>query len=57
MGQGRQAKTLRRAELNRRLNHISHSRHPERDKVIVLLSFKAGLRAKEDRRPDVVNGH
>jgi integrase len=47
MGQGKQAKTLRRAELSRLLNHISHSRHPERNAVIVLLSFKAGLRAKE----------
>lgn len=34
-------------ELQRLLNHISHTRHPERDRVIVLLSFKAGLRAKE----------
>ena len=47
MGQGKQAKTLRRAELTRLLNHVSHSRHPERDRVMILLSFKAGLRAKE----------
>jgi integrase len=47
MGQGKQAKTLRRAELTRLLNHVSHSRHPERDQVTILLSFKAGLRAKE----------
>jgi integrase/recombinase XerC len=47
MGQDKQAKTLRRAELNRLLNQVSHSRHAERDRVIVLLSFKAGLRAKE----------
>jgi integrase/recombinase XerC len=38
---------LRRAELQRLLNYVSHSRHPERDRVMVLLSFKAGLRAKE----------
>jgi integrase/recombinase XerC len=47
MGQGKQAKTLRKAELSRLLNHVSHSRHPERDRVTILLSFKAGLRAKE----------
>jgi integrase/recombinase XerD len=47
IGQGKQAKTLRKAELQRFLNHVSHSRHPERDRVMVLLSFKAGLRAKE----------
>jgi integrase len=46
-GQGKQAKTLRKAELSRLLNHLSHTRHPERDRVTVLLSFKAGLRAKE----------
>src|SRR5947207_5316633 len=47
MGQGKQAKTLRKAELTRLLNHLSHTRHPARDRVMVLLSFKAGLRAKE----------
>ncbi len=46
-GQGKQAKTLRKVELSRLLNHVSHSRHPERDRVMALLSFKAGLRAKE----------
>jgi integrase/recombinase XerC len=38
---------LRKAELQRLLNYVSHSRHPERDRVMVLLSFRAGLRAKE----------
>lgn len=47
MGQGKQAKPLRINELQRLLNHVSHTRHPERDRVMVLLSFKAGLRAKE----------
>src|SRR6185369_4148661 len=47
MGQGKQAKVLRKTELQRLLNHVSHTRHPERDRVMVLLSFKAGLRAKE----------
>src|ERR1700726_621003 len=44
---GKQAKVLSRKELQRLLDHVSHSRHPERDKVIVLLSFRAGLRSKE----------
>jgi integrase len=47
LGQGKQAKVLRKAELQRLLNHVSHTRHPERDRVMVLLSFKAGLRAVE----------
>ena len=47
MGQGKQAKVLRARELQRLLDHVSHSRYPERDRVMVLLSFKAGLRAKE----------
>jgi integrase/recombinase XerC len=47
VGQGKQAKVLRPRELQRLLDHVSHSRHPERDRVIVLLSFKAGLRAME----------
>lgn len=46
-GQGKQAKTLRKVELNRLLDRVSQCRHPERDRVMVLLSFKAGLRAKE----------
>jgi integrase/recombinase XerC len=44
---GKQAKVLSKRELQRLLDHVSHSRHPERDRVIVLLSFKAGMRAKE----------
>jgi integrase/recombinase XerC len=47
IGQGKQAKVLRKPELQRLLNYVSHSRHPERDRVMVLLSFRAGLRAKE----------
>jgi integrase/recombinase XerD len=44
---GKQAKTLGPRELQRLIDEVSHSRHPERDRVTVLLSFKAGLRAKE----------
>jgi integrase len=43
----KQAKLVNKPQLTRLLNHVSHSRYPERDRVIVLLSFKAGLRAKE----------
>lgn len=44
---GKQAKVLSHRELQRLLDAVSHSRHPARDRVTVLLSFKAGLRAKE----------
>ena len=47
MALGKQAKVVKRNELTKLLDHVSRSRHPERDRVIVLLSFKAGLRAKE----------
>lgn len=47
MAQGKQAKTLNPAELQLLLDHVTHSRYPEREKVMVLLSFRAGLRAKE----------
>src|SRR4051794_27830673 len=43
----KQAKTVSPRELQRLLDHVSHGRHPERDRLMVLLSFKAGLRAKE----------
>src|ERR1700736_3133424 len=47
MALGKQAKVVKRSELTKLLDHVTHGRHPERDRVIVLLSFKAGLRAKE----------
>ena len=43
----KQAKVLSRKELQRLLDHVTHGRHPARDRVIVLSSFKGGLRAKE----------
>src|ERR1044071_7280120 len=43
----KQAKVVSPRELQRLLDGVSHGRHPERDRVMVLLSFKAGLRAKE----------
>ena len=44
---GKQAKILSDAQLNRVLREVEISRHPDRDRVMVLLSHKAGLRAKE----------
>src|SRR4051794_15316194 len=43
----KQAKVVKKTELGRLLHHVERGRHPERDRVMVLLSFKAGLRAKE----------
>jgi integrase/recombinase XerC len=43
----KQAKVVSPKELQRLMDHIGHSRHPARDRAIILLSFKAGLRAKE----------
>ena len=44
---GRQAKLIMPALLRRMLGHVRHSRHPERNRAIILLSVKAGLRAAE----------
>src|SRR5687767_6636185 len=44
---GKQAKTLSDTELNLLLRFARHSRNPLRNRVIVLLSVKAGLRAGE----------
>ena len=44
---GKQAKILSDAQLNRVLCEVEISSHPERDRVMGLLSHKAGLRAKE----------
>jgi integrase/recombinase XerD len=47
---GRQAKLITPLVLRRMLDHVRHTRHPERDRVIILLSVKAGLRAAEIAR-------
>lgn len=47
MSLGKQAKTLSKNQIDLLLGYISRSRNPIRNKVIVLLSLKAGLRAKE----------
>jgi integrase len=44
---GKQAKVVTPPMLKRVLRHISHSSYPERDRVMILLSVKAGLRACE----------
>jgi integrase/recombinase XerD len=43
----RQAQTLNEAQLRRVLQYCSTRRHPLRDKTIIMVSFYAGLRAKE----------
>jgi integrase len=48
MAQGKQAKVLTETQARAALRHVEqHGRHRERDRVTVLLSLKAGLRAKE----------
>lgn len=43
----RQAKVLSKAQQDTLMTFIASTRAPERNRVILLLSFKAGLRAKE----------
>jgi integrase/recombinase XerD len=47
MGLGKQAKILSKGQVEAVLSYLTTTRHPERDRVIFLLSLKAGLRAKE----------
>lgn len=47
MALGKQAKVLTKQQQNAVLNHLQNTRHPDRNRVIFLLSLKAGLRAKE----------
>jgi integrase/recombinase XerD len=47
MALGKQAKTLSKAQIDTLLLHITNSRNSTRNRVIVLLSIRAGLRAKE----------
>jgi integrase len=44
---GRQAKVLTDVQQRQALAAIASHRYPERDRVMLLLSFKSGLRAKE----------
>lgn len=47
MAQGKQAKVLTDRQLNAVLAAVESRRYPLRDRVMVLLSVRAGLRAKE----------
>jgi integrase len=44
---GKQAKVLSRQQVHAALRQVRHSRYPQRDRVMILLSVKAGLRAGE----------
>ena len=47
MSLGKQAKTLTKPQIAAVLGYLGKTRYPVRDRVIFLLSVKAGLRAKE----------
>jgi integrase/recombinase XerD len=47
MGLGKQAKTLTKGQAEAVLGYLATTRWPRRNRVIFLLSAKAGLRAKE----------
>ena len=47
MALGKQAKTLTKPQIDALLAYVSTRRHPIRNRVILLLSFRAGLHAKE----------
>lgn len=47
MALGKQAKVLSRAQIDGALGYVARTRHPYRNRVIFLLSVKAGFRAKE----------
>ena len=46
-GQGKQARVLTEAQIRAALAAVESSRYPARDRVKILLSVRAGLRAKE----------
>ena len=47
MSLGKQAKILSKGQVESTLGYLAKTRHPVRNRVIFLLSIKAGLRAKE----------
>ncbi|MEW6639020.1 MAG: site-specific integrase [Pseudomonadota bacterium] len=47
MALGKQAKVLAKGQVEATLGYLAKTRYPERNRVIFLLSSKAGLRAKE----------
>ena len=50
MGLGKQAKTLSKGQVEAVLGYLAKTRNPVRNRLILLLSAKAGLRAKEIAR-------
>jgi integrase len=50
MALGKQAKTLSKGQVEAVLGYLAKTRHPIRNRLIFLLSVKAGLRAKEIAR-------
>jgi integrase/recombinase XerD len=50
MGLGKQAKTVSKGQVEAILGYLAKTRHPTRNRLIFLLSAKAGLRAKEIAR-------
>jgi integrase len=46
-GLGKQAKVLTEGQTKAALAAVAERRYPQRDRVMVLLSVRAGLRAKE----------
>jgi integrase/recombinase XerD len=50
MSLGKQAKTLSKGQVEAVLGYLAKTRHPARNRLIFLLSAKAGLRAKEIAR-------
>jgi integrase len=50
VGLGKQAKTLSKGQIDAVLGYLAKTRWPTRNRVIFLLSVKAGLRAKEIAR-------
>jgi integrase len=47
MGLTKQAKVLSKRQVSLMVGHLDRTRYPIRNRVILLLSIKAGLRAKE----------
>ena len=50
MSLGKQAKTLSKGQVEAVLGYLAQTRLPARNRLIFLLSVKAGLRAKEIAR-------
>ena len=56
-GIGKQAKLLTEHQQQALLAWLETRKHADRNRLIVLLSFKSGLRAKEIACAQMVNGH